>query len=150
MTAANSAVPSRTPAAFRNHVAGSAAIEFALIAPMLLAVLVGVLSYGIYFGTANSVQQLAADAARASVAGLDDAERGSIARQHVSEAARSFVLIDASRATVRANVSAANPNLFEVAVSYDASRLSIWAFASLVPLPSSTITRTAVIQRGGY
>lgn len=129
---------------------GASAIEFALVAPVLLLFLVGVLVYGLYYGAASSVQQLAADAARASVAGLNDDERAAIARQHVADGSRSYVLLDPARASVSAHPSAADPNQFEVAVSYDASQLSIWAFEGLIPLPSRTIRRSAAIQRGGY
>ncbi len=136
--------------AFNAAAAGSMAVEFALIAPVLIAMLAGVIFYGVYLGAANSVQQLAADAARASVAGLNDAERISIARAHVASAAPSFTLIDPAKTSVTAKVSSANSNVFEVAVSYDASKLAIWGFQGLLPLPSKTITRSAAIQRGGF
>lgn len=129
---------------------GSAAIEFALIAPILIIILSGILCYGVYYGAANSVQQIAADAARASVAGLNDAERASLARSHVAQAAPSFVLVNPSRLTVKANPSSASADLFEISVSYDASSLAIWAFSGLLPLPPRVIVRTAAIQRGGY
>ncbi len=129
---------------------GSVAIEFAVIAPVLLIALVGILMYGLYFGTASSVQQLAADAARASVAGLSDAERATIARQHVAATAGSYVLIDGTRAQVTARPSTSNPNIFEVAVTYDATSLALWSLNGLLPLPSPTIVRSAAIQRGGY
>lgn len=129
---------------------GAIAVEFALVAPVLLMALLGILSYGMYFGVANSVQQLAANAARASVSGLNDDERAAIARQHVAVEAPAYVLLDASRASVRAAPSSSDPAMFQVAVSYDASRMAIWAFSGIIPLPSKTITRTAVIQRGGY
>ncbi|WP_020177547.1 TadE/TadG family type IV pilus assembly protein [Methylopila sp. M107] len=135
---------------FASDARGATAVEFALLAPVLVMVLVGVLTYGLYFGAANSIQQLAADAARASIAGLNDEERATIARDHVAHEASTYVLIDPARATVSAAPSAADPNLFQVAVSYDASRMAIWAFSGVIPLPAKTITRAAVIQRGGY
>ena len=135
---------------FNAAASGSMAVEFALIAPVLIAMLAGVIFYGVYLGAVNSIQQLAADAARASIAGLNDAERISIARAHVASAAPSFALIDPAKTSVTANVSSTNPNVFEVAVSYDASQLAIWGFQGLLPLPSKTITRSAAIQRGGF
>lgn len=129
---------------------GSAAVEFALVAPILLVSLIGILTYGIYFGVANSVQQLAADAARASVAGLNDQERADIARQHVSVQSPSYVLIDSRRVTVSAESVAGNPDMFQVAVRYDASGLPIYVFEKLVPMPPRTITRTSIVHRGGY
>ncbi|WEK41764.1 MAG: TadE/TadG family type IV pilus assembly protein [Candidatus Sphingomonas colombiensis] len=50
-------------------------MEFALLAPILLAVLLGVLGYGQYFLLAHSAQQLANDSARATIAGMSAAER---------------------------------------------------------------------------
>jgi len=129
---------------------GAAAIEFALIAPLLIVFLVCVVCYGVYLGAASSVQQIAADVARATVVGLNEEERAAIARRHASDIAKSFTLIDPARIAVRAAPSVANADIFEVTVSYDASRLAIWAFSKLIPMPSSTIVRTAAIRRGGY
>jgi Flp pilus assembly protein TadG len=58
---------------------GASAVEFAIIAPVFILMIVGMLAYGIYFGAANSVQQIAADAARTSIAGLN-ADRAQHAR----------------------------------------------------------------------
>ena len=60
--------------------AGSAAVEFAIIGPMLLLSLSGIFTYGGYFLTAHTVQQITNDAARAALAGLDDEERAMLAR----------------------------------------------------------------------
>lgn len=129
---------------------GSTAIEFALLAPVLLVLAVAIISYSVYFGAAISVQQIAADAARATVRGLTETERSAIARQHVAQAAPSFMFIDPARLDVQGRSSSANADIYEVSVSYDASRLAIWAFAGLIPLPSRVIVRSAAIQRGGY
>lgn len=128
----------------------SAAIEFALIAPVLLLFLVGVLCYGTYFSVANSIQQIAADTARATVAGLSDTERADLAKQHADQMGRTYALIDPTRLKIDAKTSSASPDLFEVVVSYDASKLAIWSFSGLIPLPSKTVVRSSVILRGGY
>src|SRR5689334_21418066 len=60
-------------------VSGVAAIEFAVVFPLFLLIILAIIGYGSYLGAAHSVAQLAADAARASVAGLSDTERASIA-----------------------------------------------------------------------
>ena len=59
---------------------GAAAIEFAIITPVFLLVLFGIINYGAYLGVLNGVQQLTAEAARASIAGLSDDERLLLAR----------------------------------------------------------------------
>ena len=129
---------------------GSIAVEFALIFPVALVFFMGLLAYGVYFGAAHSVQQLAADAARASVGGLDDAERASIASAHVAASGAAYPLLHPDRISVSAASLAADPSQFEVRIAFDSADLPIWVFSGLVPLPSKTIERAAVVKRGGY
>lgn len=129
---------------------GATAVEFAVIFPVALLFFLGLLAYGLYFGAAHSVQQLAADAARASVSGLSDAERRTIALNLVATSGGNYPLLKANRLVVTAQALAADPSQFEVRVRYDSSDLPIWALSGLVPLPRQTIERVAVIKRGGY
>ncbi len=69
---------------YRRNEDGTAAIEFALVLPVFLVLMLGILAYGIYFAAAHSTAQLAADAARASVAGLNDVERANLAKASVA------------------------------------------------------------------
>lgn len=135
---------------FLAGVGGVAVIEFALIAPLFIMLLFGIMVYGTYFGVANSVAQLAADAARASIAGLSDAERTSIVLQQVAISAQDYVLIQPDKISVEAAPLATDSSQFRVAIKYDASGLSIWGANFLVPMPSQIIERTAVVKRGGY
>lgn len=129
---------------------GASAIEFAIVLPVFLLIVLGILVYGIYLGSAHSVGQLTADAARASVAGLSDNERIQIATQYVAANASAYPLVDARKITVVAGAKPASPSQFEVTVRFDASDLPIWSVEALVPMPSRTIERTSVIKRGGY
>lgn len=129
---------------------GTAAIEFALVLPLFLLMMVGILSYGFYFGAAHSTAQLAADAARASVAGLTDQQRSDLAQQHIARLASHYVLLDADHITSTAAMLADDPTVFQVVVRYDSRDLPIWHFAGLLPLPDTVIERTALIKRGGY
>lgn len=134
----------------KDDTSGASAVEFALVLPVFVMVMLGIIAYGIYFGATHSVQQLAADAARASVAGLSDPERVSIANRHVTENARQYALLDVSHVRVEAGPLAGDATRFRVAVTYDAGSLPIWAIGPILPLPSRTIERVAVIKRGGY
>lgn len=129
---------------------GSIAVEFALIFPVALIFFMGLLAYGIYFGAAHSVQQLAADAARASVGGLNDAERASIANAHVAAGGGAYPLLNPERISVSARSLDADPSQFEVRIIFDSAELPIWALSGLVPLPGKIIERAAVVKRGGY
>lgn len=128
---------------------GAAAVEFAIVASIFLVLALGILAYGIYFGAAHSVSQLAADSARASIAGLSDSQRADIAKDHATNHAEDFFMLTRSRLKVEAGPQDAG-NQFAVTVSFDASDLPIWFMSGLVPLPSKTIVRSASIKRGGY
>lgn len=128
---------------------GASAVEMAIVFPVFLTVLLGIMAYGIYFGAAHSVQQLAADAARASVAGLNAQERLTLTQTYITNNADKYALINRNNLSVTALPSRSNPNDFVVTVSYDASQLPIWNFSSFVPLPAQRIERVSVIRRGG-
>lgn len=129
---------------------GVSAIEFAIVFPVFLIAIVGLLVYAIYFGTVHSVQQLAAEAARASVAGLTEQERSNLAQQHVQRAAASYPLIVPQQLTMQSGNVPNDPNLFQLNLTYDASDLVIFTLRGLVPMPPTEIRRQAVVRRGGY
>ncbi|HVI99788.1 MAG TPA: TadE/TadG family type IV pilus assembly protein [Sphingomonas sp.] len=123
---------------------GAVIVEMALVLPLLVTLLLGLVCYGQYFLIAHSVQQIANDAARATIAGLTPAERRQLAI-HAADAA-----------------AAANPEVdagaMEVAVSEDgatiAVRVTLDAGARLirfplVPMPSSRIARNAEVLTPG-
>ena len=134
---------------FRFDAAGSAAVEFALLAPLYIFLLMGMAAYGIYFGASHSVQQLAADAARASVAGVSQSEREALAGGFVDRNAAGYPFIDPERLAVRVSESATDSNQFDVVVSFDASRLPIWGLFERLPMPDQTIKRRSTIRIGG-
>ncbi|WP_164767076.1 TadE/TadG family type IV pilus assembly protein, partial [Mesorhizobium sp. M7A.F.Ca.CA.004.04.1.1] len=63
---------------------GTSAVEFALLSPIFILLLLGMVAYGIYFGAANSIQQIAADAARTAIAGLNQTERQTLVASFVT------------------------------------------------------------------
>lgn len=69
---------------FVRDMRGASALEFALIAPVFLLMIFAMIAFGIYLGAAHSLQQIAAGAARASIAGLDEEERHSLARAYIA------------------------------------------------------------------
>ncbi len=129
---------------------GASALEFAIVLPVFLLIALGILTYGIYLGSVHSVEQLAADAARASVAGLSDSERVQIATQHVTTNANGYPLLKASKIAVEAGASPLDASQFRVMVRFDASDLPIWVMSGIVPMPDRMIERTSIIKRGGF
>ena len=125
------------------------AVEFAIVAPLFLVILLGIIVYGLYFGTALSVTQIAAESARASVAGLDDTERSDLARTRANQMIAANPLIDPDQVDIETSADD-TIRTFIVTISYDASSLPIFGFSGLIPTPPPTIVRTSTIQRGGF
>jgi Flp pilus assembly protein TadG len=139
--------PSLAPRPFRVDRTGAAAVEFALVGPLIVALLMGIVSYGGYFWLGHSVQQMANDAARASIAGLTDAEREALARESLAAAAAAGGALRAERLNVEVARSA---DYVTVAVVYDANGSVFWTFDKLIPMPSPQLARSATIRVGGY
>lgn len=127
--------------------AASAAVEFAIVGPVLLLLMSGIFTYGGYFLTAHTVQQLANDAARASIAGLDDTERLALARESTRAGVANQRFMRGAPPKVELS---RDGRTISVVVSYDASNDLYWAFESLIPTPSHNISRRSAIRIGGY
>jgi Flp pilus assembly protein TadG len=127
----------------------TAAIEFAILMPVFLLMLTGMMAYGIYFGAANSIQQLTADAARTAIAGLDQTERNTLVGAFLTNNAGEYLLIDQAKVSFIIGDKPGDPTQYRVTVRYDASDLPIWNLYLPLPLPSPVITYTSTIRRGG-
>jgi len=126
---------------------GAAAVEFAFIAPVLIALIMGVISYGSYFWTAHTVQQMANDAARAAVAGLTDPERAELARSTLNTDMADQPMLDPTKLSVQIT---RNGTSLTVAVAYDARESVFATLGQLVPMPDTRIRRTASVRLGGF
>ena len=128
---------------------GATAVEFAMLLPVFLALVFGIAIFGSYLAVVHGLQQLAAEAARSSLAGLSPSERNSIATSYVSTNVGTYPLITANKVSVSAATSPSDPNVFVVTVTYNASGMFIYSLP-FVPAPSSTIVRSAAIPFGGF
>lgn len=127
---------------------GASAVEFAIVAPVFVLILFTMIGYGIYFSAALSVEQMAADAARYSVAGLTQDERNALAQDYIATVTLDDPLIERDRLDVKVGPDPAAPQQFTVSLSYDASALPIWNLFSFT-MPSTQIKRFATIRIGG-
>lgn len=126
---------------------GTAALEFALVIPVLLLLLFGAIGFGIYLTYMHEVQELASGATRASIAGLTATERDTLAKQFVSTAVGNSALLTSSDMTVTTATSATN---YSVTLKYDLKDTCLPVLASLISVKFNTITRTSTIVFGGY
>lgn len=123
---------------------GVAAVEFALVGPLFLFIVVGMVVHGGWLWMAHSVQAAVSEGARAAVAGLDGAERERLARDMVA-----VQLNDLGLKSSDAVVQIRNDNgVLRVEAAYDISRHPLMALAPLTVAPSPVIRRTAAVQVG--
>ncbi|WP_314958055.1 TadE/TadG family type IV pilus assembly protein [Bradyrhizobium cosmicum] len=134
---------------FLRNQSGASSVEFAIMLPLFLTLIFGIVVFGSYLTMVHGVQQLAAEAARTSIAGLNDSERSSLANAYVTSSASSYPLLDANKLNVAAAPSSSDPNSYVVTVRYDASSNFIFALPFVPSLPS-LIARSAVIPNGGF
>jgi Flp pilus assembly protein TadG len=128
---------------------GATAVEFAMVLPIFLTVVFGIVVFGSYLAVVHGVQQLTAEAARASIAGMTEAERSTLASNYVTANAGTYPLINSAKLSTAAATSPSNSNVFIVTVNYDASSMFIYALP-FVPMPPSHIVRSAAIPYGGF
>jgi Flp pilus assembly protein TadG len=129
---------------------GVAAIEFALIAPVFFLLLLGIAAYGIYFSAISSLQELTADAARASVAGVSADERQTIVSAYVTQSKPNYRLLSGHPINVTASPYPGDPTRYTVTLQTDISNLPLQGQTGIFPMPSAVIQRTAVVRIGGY
>jgi Flp pilus assembly protein TadG len=129
----------------------TAALEFGLVAPLFMMLTVGILTFGLYFGSLIAVTNAAAEGARASVAGLSDAERGSLASQAAKTTFASYApFLMQNYMTVSTQADPANAQRFQVSVTYDFASFDILKFSALVPVPMQKPTITMSVADAGY
>lgn len=121
---------------------GAVLVELALTLPILLVLLLGILTYGVWFMVAHSVQQLANDAARAAIAGLDESERQTIVTSSIVRGASATGTLNPAGLSI---TTARDGKYYTVRITYAVTNTPIFS-ASLLPLPSSTIRRAAVVE----
>jgi Flp pilus assembly protein TadG len=128
----------------------TAALEFAIVSPALILMFLAMMLFGFYLTLLHEVQELASSGARASVAGVTNAERNTLAQQFISNfIASSGLLVPADLTVVTGTVGTPAVS-YQVSVTYNLKDTPIPFLASLVNIPDSSIQRTAIVQLGGY
>lgn len=135
---------------YKGNIRAVAAVEFAIVVPVLMLILFGIIAYGIFFGAANSVQQLAANSARAAMGGLDASERQELVDAYVEHYLAQDGILIADHLTVQVTPVDLDETLLAVRVTYDASNLPVWNLYGGLPPPERMIQREAVIRTGGF
>ena len=128
---------------------GSSAVEFALVAPMLLLLFAGIAVFGICLGAAHNLRQIAAEAARASVAGVTDSERASLAQKMVNQSLNAGAMFRPGSIVVQVGPDPSDVTVYTVTVTLDATTLGINVFSRLLPMLPSVLRSTVSVRKGG-
>lgn len=121
-----------------------AALEFAIIAPVLLFIVFAAIAYGFLFFTFVSVHQLASDVTRATIGGITQAEKRQLAEIQLTRAEEDYMILDGERAALNVAFDAGT-QVTEVSLSYDTSDHPVRIFEGFLPMPPKQIVVRQVI-----
>ena len=133
------------PARFARDQSGAVAVEFVLIAPILFALLFGIITLGYFMGLSHSVNQLAAGAARASVAGLNTDERAQLADAYLAEAGTRYPLLVSEAVTPTVTFDNTISAGITVNISYDLDGSFLDVANGLLKLDMETLNGSAYL-----
>jgi Flp pilus assembly protein TadG len=109
---------------------GTTAVEFALVAPLLFAILFGIITFGAHYAARIALTYAAAEGGRAAVAGLDDDDRIALAKAAAAGSLAVMApLVDPDEAHVNAVVASDNgEETITVTIAYDDTRFAVMPF----------------------
>lgn len=109
---------------------GAAAVEFALVAPLLLMLVFGIISYGYMLSFRQAISQGAAEGVRAAAVAPQGADFAALAEAAVDEALSGYQGVECADAAVTCNItvdpcgSSAAYATVEIVYDYDARPLT--------------------------
>ena len=130
------------PRALRRDQRGAAIIEAAFVLPMMITLMIGVVSFGQWFMIAHTMQQAADEAARAAVAGLNDADRKTMVNQSITASLAVASGVDKRLVSTTGQRSG---DYYTVVVTYQTAQNKSLTMG-IVPLPLDPIRRQATVK----
>jgi Flp pilus assembly protein TadG len=125
---------------------GAALVEMAMVLPVLLLLILGIIVYGQWLACANALQQSANEGARASLSGLSLDERALTARQTVADSLSHYDGIDQRKVVVGIQDDGTTVN---VTVNYDMSDQPVMKLP-FVPIPDKILSRSAAVRLSNF
>jgi Flp pilus assembly protein TadG len=133
--------------AFSRDRKATSAVEFALVAPLLLMLVAAILAYGSIFATSISLQQMAAEAARATIGGLSDAERQALAQAKLADISDKYPMLKADNLGIAFDTGISS-EISRLTLTYDMTGHPAYALDKLLPLPASPLSYSMVVTDG--
>jgi Flp pilus assembly protein TadG len=125
---------------------GAALIEMAMVLPVLMLLIMGIIVFGEWLACANALQQSANEGARASLSGLTQEERALTARQTVTDSLSHYDSIDQRKVVIGVQDDGATVN---VTVNYDMTDQPVMKLP-FVPLPDKIVSRSAAVRLSNF
>jgi Flp pilus assembly protein TadG len=125
---------------------GAVAVEFVLIAPLLITLVFGIICFGYLFGISHGVQQLAVETARASVQGLTQAERLALAHDYLDRASIRYPLLRPNHITRDIAVSPESFGNVSVTIVYNLEGSIVGLANDLLRLNLTTLQGRAYLD----
>jgi len=124
---------------------GATAVEFALVLPLLLSIVFGLVCFGQYFAIANSLQQLSAEAARASVVEIATEDRRTTATSFISAAGDRFSFLGPDHITPTVTMISSPLPAIQVSLAYDLTGSAVEIASNFLGLNIGTISRSSYL-----
>lgn len=124
---------------------GTAVIEMAIVLPVLLLLLFGIVTFGCWIALSHSVQQAANEGARAALSGLTVEERATLARTTASDMLSRSFSINPSKVAVTVQDDGST---LVVNVVYDAASNPL-LLLPIVRAPGTQIERKSMMKLTG-
>lgn len=121
---------------------GAAIIEAAFVLPMVVALLLGVATFGQWFMIAHTMQQAADEGARAAVGGLNDEDRLAMVATSVKQSLAVASGVDPKLVSTAAKRSG---DYYTVTVTYQ-TRQNKALTIGIIPVPLDPIARQSTIK----
>lgn len=127
---------------------GAAALEMALVAPVLLLLLCGTAGLGLFITYVHEVQELASNASRAALGGLTAADRDSIVQSYVAAAVANSALLPAGDVTCTTATGGNPASSYVVTITFSLQHTPVPVLAAFLGLGFTTVTRSSTIMLG--
>jgi Flp pilus assembly protein TadG len=128
---------------FLRDTSATTAVEFGIVAPLLFAIMFGILTFGVQFATHITLTYAATEGGRAAVGGLTDAERESLARAAIARVLTAMApLVDPTKAAIDVvQVQEADDHKIDISIAYSDTRFAVLPF-----VPTSTAISPVTVE----
>ena len=125
---------------------GASAVEFAILAPLVVLLLFGIVVYGLLFASHLSLMHLSDETGRSTIAGLSTSERAALAEEYFDARLNNYPLLDQAAAELDV---VSDGRFTTIVITYNFESHPIYALKDFIPLPGSSATYTQTIRDGG-